>query len=220
MSLPAGATPSPEAGRKADNIIGFSSKRPAVKMEKETDAESQNDAPSPTRRRGTESSPLDLSSGVRKRDRSSGGPAGPRQRNAARIRFRLVSAASMAGWKPGAFRDAAQELGFQELVRQPPGPTQALERMTELSRLSGESRAGGAGGGRQVLLSAFISSHEGASSSLPTQLECIVLLQGHSDTRFDAAPNSCTRLVRSLRKTKENLLSGYKNRNMNFQKTE
>ena len=46
----------------------------------------------------------------------------------------------MAGWKPGAFRDAAQELGFQELVRQPPGPTQALERMTELSRLSGESR--------------------------------------------------------------------------------
>ena len=51
MSSPVGATPSPGAVRKADSITDFSSKRPAVKVEKETDAESQDDAPPPTRRR-------------------------------------------------------------------------------------------------------------------------------------------------------------------------
>ena len=149
MSPPAGATPSPGAGRNADSIIDFSSKRPAVKMEKETDAESHDDAPPPTRRRGAESSPLDLSSGVRKRDRSSGGSAGPAEKR----RSDSISAASMAGWKAGASHDAwnghHKNSDSKNSFVSPPDASKALERMTELSRLSGESRAGGAGGGRQ-----------------------------------------------------------------------
>ena len=151
MSPPAGTTPSPGAGRNTDgsSIIDFSSKRPNhnIKVEKETDIEASGATPPPVRRRaGGESTPLDLSAGVRKRDRSSSGSTGPAEKRRSESGWKAGS--SQETWnghhKLGGGADAALKNAFAA----PPDASKALERMTELSRLSGESRSG-AGGGRQ-----------------------------------------------------------------------
>lgn len=161
MSPPAGSTPSPVVGRPADasSIIDFSSKRSSGKAEKDSDV-----GEDPVRRRG-ESSPLDLSGGTRKRDRSSGDRSaqGPAEK-------RRSDASSIPGWKASQSELWNGHLKSEKNAFATPDASKALERMTELSRLSGETRSGGSGGRQSAWQSHWLS--KGADTAKDV-LKCV-----------------------------------------------
>lgn len=137
--IPTKTAMSPPAASPS-GVMDFSAKRPSIKEEK-TQAD-EDDALPVKRKAGESTTPLDLSAGVRKRERSSsssgGGPAEKRS--------------SSSGQHHKSETWNGHNNNKSSFIA-PPDASKALERMTELSRLTGEPRGGagtgGSNGGRQ-----------------------------------------------------------------------